>query len=115
MQAENLTAALGAAIVLALRVNTVELLCTAGFPALYTHVLAQRQLPPREHYGYLALYNAAYMFDDGLLVPTSVLTMHRFKLQERGGRRLKLISGAVLLALGLMLLLQPAWLEFEMR
>ncbi len=97
-------------IALAVFVNTVELLCTAGLPAVYTHILTQRHLPWWGYYGYLALYNVAYMLDDGLMVLMAVVTLNRFKLQQRGGRWLKLVSGTVLLALGLTLLIRPGLL-----
>jgi len=109
--AENLPAALAAAFTLAVLVNVVELLCTAGLPALYTNVLAQRGCGPGARYGYLGLYIAAYMFDDAIMVGIAVATLSRLKLQEAGGRWLKLVSGAVILGLGLVMLLRPAWLE----
>jgi hypothetical protein len=109
--AENLPAAIGAAFVLAVLVNLVELLCTAGLPALYTSILTQRGYSTAARYGYLALYIAAYMFDDALMVAGVVLSLSRFKLQENGGRWLKLVSGAVILALGLAMLFKPEWLE----
>jgi uncharacterized membrane protein HdeD (DUF308 family) len=40
-----------------------------------------------------------------------VLSLARFKLQETGGRWLKLVSGSVVLALGLTMLFKPEWLE----
>jgi len=109
--AENLPAALAAAFTLAVLVNVVELLCTAGLPALYTNVLAQCGCGPAARYGYLGLYIAAYMFDDAIMVGIAVATLSRLKLQEAGGRWLKLVSGAVILGLGLVMLLRPAWLE----
>lgn len=109
--AENLPAALAAAFVLAVLVNIVELLCTAGLPALYTGILTQRGYPAAVRYGYLGLYIAAYMFDDALMVATVVASLSRLKLQESGGRWLKLVSGGVILALGLTMLLKPEWLE----
>lgn len=109
--AENLPAALAAAFTLAVLVNVVELLCTAGLPALYTNVLAQRGCGAAARYGYLGLYIAAYMFDDAIMVGIAVATLSRLKLQEAGGRCLKLVSGAVILGLGLVMLLRPAWLE----
>ena len=111
IRAENLTGALAAVILLALLVNTVELLCTAGIPALYTRVLTEQALPGWAYYGYLALYNLAYMADDSLMLAIAVVTLSGRKLQERGGRWLKLISGMVMLALGLVLLLRPDWLD----
>ena len=102
--AERLGPALAGAVVLAALVNLVELLCTAGLPAIYTHVLARRALPTWQHYAYLGLYNAFYMLDDAVVLAAAVATLERYKLSERLGRGLKLLSGAVMLALGIVLL-----------
>jgi len=107
VQADNLTAALIGVTLVAVLVNFVELLCTAGLPAIYTQVLSQHDLPQAGFYGYLALYNLAYIFDDALMVTLVVVTMNRYKLQQRQGRWLKLISGTVILLLGLLLMLKP--------
>jgi hypothetical protein len=112
IQAENLTGALAGIVVLAFLVNLVELLCTAGLPALYTAILTSQALPRWKYYAYLTLYIAAYMLDDAILVTIGVVTLGKRKLQERGGRWLKLISGLIVLALGLLLLLRPHWLGF---
>lgn len=110
LKAESLPASLAAVAVLAVVVNFVELLCTAGLPAVYTAVLARHELPPLAHYGYLGLYILAYIVDDALMVGAAVLALGSGRLGERGGRRLKLLSGAVMLALGLVMLLRPQWL-----
>lgn len=110
LKAESLPASLAAVAVLAVVVNFVELLCTAGLPAIYTAVLTQYELSPLAHYGYLGLYILAYIADDALMVGTAVLALGSGKLDERGGRRLKLLSGGVMLALGLVMLLRPQWL-----
>jgi glutaredoxin len=108
--AENLTGAIVGASVLAVLVNIVELLCTAGLPALYTQVLTMRQLPAWQNYAYLTLYIAAYMADDTLAVTLATVTLGKHKMQEREGRWLKLVSGVVVLALGVVLLFKPEWL-----
>jgi glutaredoxin len=110
LRAENLVGALSAVVVLALLVNTVELLCTAGLPAIYTRALTMYSLPTWAYYGYLALYNLAYVADDGLMLAVAVVTLSRQRLQESGARGLKLLSGVVMLALGLILLVAPEWL-----
>jgi hypothetical protein len=110
-RAETIPLAMLAAAVLAVLVNFIELLCTAGLPALYTEVLASQGLPAWKRYAYLALYDVAYMFDDMIAVGVAVVTLSRHKLQERGGRWLKLLSGAVMLALALVLLFRPEWLS----
>ncbi len=105
-----LVAAIGGAAVLAVLVNIVELLCTAGLPAVYTQVLARHELSTAGYYGYLALYNVAYMVDDSVMVGVAVWTLSKRKLQESGGRQLKLLSGLVMAVLGLLLLAKPEWL-----
>ena len=108
--AESTRAALAGVIVLAVLVNVIELLCTAGFPALYTRILTLRELPAWQYYAYLALYNVAYVLDDGAVLMLAVVTLSRYKLQERGGRWLKLVSGLVMLGLAVLLTVEPAWL-----
>ncbi|MBE2264319.1 MAG: glutaredoxin family protein [Burkholderiaceae bacterium] len=95
---------------LAIAVNFVELLCTAGLPAVYTAVLAQQGLSPAAHYGYLGLYILGYIADDSLMVGIAIIALGSGKLGERGGRLLKLLSGFVMLALGAVLLWRPQWL-----
>ena len=102
-----------AVFVLALMVNSVELLCTSGLPAIYTQVLAASELQVWEYYGYLALYNVFYMLDDSLLLAAAVVTLRLTRLQEQGGRMLKLVSGLVMLALGLTLAFRPRWLDWS--
>ncbi len=110
VQAEHLTTALFGVAVLAVMVNLIELLCTAGLPALYTQVLTQQALSAPSYYGYLVLYNLAYIFDDGLMVAIAVISFSQLRLEVRQGRWLKLLSGALIFSLGLTLLLAPEWL-----
>ncbi len=111
--ADNLSGALAAAVALAVMVNLIELLCTAGLPALFTQILSLHELSWWEHQAYLALYILAYMFDDAVMVAIAVVTLSRRKVQERAGRALKLVSGGVMFVLGLLLLLRPEWLTFR--
>jgi cytochrome c biogenesis protein CcdA len=108
--AESLWVALGTAIVMAVLVNMVELLCTAGLPALYTSILSYQGYPRLVEYLYLGLYILAYMFDDTILLLVVAVTLSRRRLQEREGRWLKLVSGVVILALGIVMLFAPTWL-----
>lgn len=111
MRAEALLPSLAGVAVLAVAVNFFELLCTAGFPAIYTAVLAQQGLPPLAHYAYLGLYIAGYIADDALMVGSAVFALSSRKLSERAGRWLKLVSGIVMLALGATMILRPEWLR----
>jgi hypothetical protein len=104
--AENLAGAMLGAVVLAVLVQIVELLCTSGFPALYTRILTLRQMQGLDYYGYLLLYNLAYMLDDLIVLGIGVVTLSQRRLQEKEGRRLKLLSGLVMLGLGMYLFLR---------
>ncbi|MDD1605363.1 MAG: NrdH-redoxin, partial [Methylococcaceae bacterium] len=75
-----------------------------GFPALYTRILTLKQLGTVSYYGYLLLYNAAYMLDDLIILSIGVITLSQHRLQEKEGRWLKLISGLTMVGLGIYLL-----------
>lgn len=111
LNANALTASLLAVATLAVIVNVVELLCTAGLPALYTAVLTRHELEPAAHYAYLGLYILGYIFDDSLMVATAVIALSSRKLTEYTGRWLKLLSGTVMLVLGGVLIVRPEWLS----
>ncbi|WP_348674401.1 glutaredoxin domain-containing protein [uncultured Abyssibacter sp.] len=110
VRAEHVGFAIAAAAALAVVVNIVELLCTAGFPALYTAILTQQDLGAAAHYGYLGLYILGYIADDTLMVTIAVIFLGSRRLTRETGRWLKFISGAVMLGLGLVLVLRPGWL-----
>jgi len=80
MQSRSLPAALAAVAGLAVVVNAVELLCTAGLPAVYTAVLSQQNLGLAAHYGYLGLYIVGYIADDALMVGFAVPALSSNKL-----------------------------------
>jgi glutaredoxin len=107
MQAENLAAALLGAAVLAVLVQVVEFMCTSGFPALFTRILTLKQLDTPSYYSYLLLYDLAYMLDDVIVLAIGIVTLSQRRLQEKEGRWLKLISGLVMVGLGIYLLTVP--------
>ncbi len=110
LQADSLLPALAGVAALAVVVNFIELLCTAGLPAIYTAVLTQQGLTPLAHYAYLGLYILGYIADDALMVATAVAALSSRKLSAQAGRGLKILSGLVMLALGAVMLLRPEWL-----
>ena len=110
VQAEHVAGSMALVTVLAVLVNFVELLCTAGLPALYTRILSLQDLPAAAYYAYLVLYDLAYVLDDALVVGIAVWTLGGAKLRPEQGRWLKLVSGVTVLALGVLLLVAPQWL-----
>jgi hypothetical protein len=104
LRAPTYPAAIAGTVVLALLVQVVEFMCTSGFPALFTRILTLRELDTAAYYGYMLLYNAAYMLDDLIVLGIGVTLLSRHRLQEKEGRVLKLVAGVVMIGLGVYLL-----------
>ena len=109
--AESMTTMIIATLLLAIFANAYELLCTAGLPMVFTRILTLDTLPLPVYYAYLALYCTAYVVPLLAIVAAFALTLGRHKLTAREGRLLKLLSGLMMLGLGLLLALRPAWLN----
>jgi hypothetical protein len=77
----------------------------------FTRVLTLNELPTPTYYGYLALYNAVYVIPLLAIVFGFVWTLGSRKLQPSEGRTLKLLSGSMMLGLGIVLLIAPQLLE----
>jgi len=94
-------------VLLAIVANSYELLCTAGFPMVYTRALTLADLESWQYYAWLAAYNVIYVLPLLAIVTVFVKTMGARKLSESEGRLLKLISGFMMLGFGLLLLIAP--------
>ncbi len=111
LAAGSLPAMLLATVLLAIAANFYELLCTAGFPMVYTRLLTLQAENSAQHLAYLALYNVIYVLPLLVIVFAFVRTLGARKLSEREGRLLKLLSGLMMLGLGILLLAVPEWLD----
>jgi hypothetical protein len=97
---------------LAVLVNFIELLCSAGIPAVYTQVLALNDLPTAAYYAYIGLYIVVFMLDDVAIFATAMVAMRVAGLTGSYARYSHLIGGVVLLAIGAVMLLRPDLLAF---
>ncbi len=107
----SLPAMLAGTVVLAGVANSYEMLCTAGFPMVFTRTLTLRSLSHAEYYLYLAFYNLVYIIPLLVIVLIFVITLGSRKLSLWQGRILKLVSGLMMFGLGLVLLLNPSLLN----
>lgn len=99
-------------ILLAIAVNMVELLCSAGLPAVYTQVLSYAKLPGWQYYGYLILYILVFMLDDLIVFFTAMITLKAVGLEGKYARYSHLIGGVLILLIGILMLFKPQWLMF---
>jgi thiol-disulfide isomerase/thioredoxin len=107
----SLPVLLGATVALAITVNLYEILCTMGFPMVYTRILTISEVDVYGYYGYLALYNLVYVLPMAVIVTLFAYTLGSRKLQEHEGRALKLLAGMMMLGLGAVLLFAPELLN----
>jgi hypothetical protein len=105
--AKSVWAMLAGTAILAIAVNSYELLCTAGLPMVYTRILTLREADTFVYYMYLLLYNIIYVIPLLIIVMLFVLRFGSRKLGESEGRLLKLMSGMMMLGLGLLMLVAP--------
>jgi glutaredoxin len=104
--------ALGGIILLAVAVNMVELICSAGLPAIYTQVLSLSNLPSWQYYLYFGLYILVFMLDDLFIFFTAMITLQAVGVQSKYSRYSHLIGGFLMLIIGLLLIFKPEWLMF---
>ena len=111
VQSGHLPTMLATTLLLAGVANFYELLCTAGFPMVFTRLLTLREQDVAQHYTYLLFYNLIYVLPLLLIVLAFVRTLGSRKLSEREGRLLKLLSGLMMFGLGLLLVIAPEQLD----
>lgn len=111
-QREQLTVAMLGIVALAFAVNLIELVCSAGIPAVYTQVLAMTPMSTAQHYGYLSLYILVFMLDDLFVLAAALFTLQVTGIAGRYTHAATLVGAIVLLALGLVMIFRPQWLMF---
>jgi hypothetical protein len=109
---KNFYLAIGGVIFLAFAVNLIELICSAGLPAVYTQVLTLSNLSRLQYYLYLLLYIFVFMLDDMIVFFVAMITLKTAGMTGKYSRFSRLVGGALMLAIGLLLLFKPEWLAF---
>jgi len=104
--------ALGGIIILAFAVNLVELICSAGLPAIYTQVLSLNNLAGWQYYLYIALYIFIFMLDDLIVFFTAMITLEVTGISAKYTRASRLIGGILMFTIGLLLIFKPQLLMF---
>jgi len=111
LKATSISSTIMGTIVLAIAANSYELLCTAGFPMVFTRILTLQNLTTGQYYLYLIMYNCIYVIPLATIVVIFTTTLGAKKLTEWQGRKLKLLSGLMMFFLGLILLIDSALLN----
>jgi len=109
---EKFFLALISVIIIAGLVNLVELLCSAGVPAVYVPILTLANLPKWEYYGYLIFYIFIFMLDDIIVYFVAMKTLQIKAVDSKFTRYSGFVGGIIMIIIGILLLFKPGWLMF---
>ena len=104
----SMPALIGASVVLAAFASLVELPCTAGWPLIYTTILAEKVFEDSMvYYGYLLLYNLIYVIPLAVIITVFGCFLKGKQVTKEQMQIIKLIGGVFMVALGIVLLVNP--------
>jgi hypothetical protein len=104
-------ALIGATVAMAGGIALVELPCTAGFPVVWSGILAERGIHGAAFVGLLAIYVMVYLAIELTIFAVAIIGMNLGRMGERHGRVLKLMGGVVMVALAGALALRPELMD----
>jgi uncharacterized membrane protein/thiol-disulfide isomerase/thioredoxin len=99
-------------IALAFAVNSIEFVCSAAIPAVFTRVLSLASLTNFQYYGYILLYVVIFMLDDAVIFGTAAFALTS-NLGERYAKYFRPVGAAILIILGALLLACLYSTQFE--
>ncbi len=109
---ESLVLALIGIVLLAFAVNLVEMVCSAGLPAIFTKALTLNNLPQWQYYGYILFYLLFFMADDIIVFTIAMKTLQGVGLDTKYARYSHLVGGILMLLIGLAMIFKPSLLTF---
>lgn len=92
---------------LAVGVSLIEFSCTAGFPVIWSNIMIANNVNGLYFVVLLGLYMLIYLLDEIAVFAVAAISMKATRVEEKHGRLLKLVSGVIMLALGLVMLTNP--------
>ena len=96
-------------IALAFAVNSIEFVCSAAIPMVFTQVLALADLSTSQYYGYILLYVLFFMLDNIIIFGSAAIAMTS-NLGVKYAKYARPIGAAILMLLGVLLLFAPGLL-----
>jgi len=100
-------------IVLAVSVNLVELICSAGLPVIFTQVLSIQNMTGIEYFMYLLLYLLFFIADDIIIFVIAMKTTQLTGISTKYSRWAHLVGGIIMIILAILMVLKPEWLMLK--
>jgi cytochrome c biogenesis protein CcdA/thiol-disulfide isomerase/thioredoxin len=102
---------IAATAVMAAGISLIELPCTAGFPVVWSTLVASHEIEWWYFAALLTLYLLIYLAIELIIFLTALISFRVDRFEERHGRLLKLVGGLIMLALALVLLFAPEMMQ----
>ena len=99
-------------VALAVSVNLVELICSAGLPVVFTQILSMSNLATWQYYSYMLVYIIFFMLDDLFVFFTAMMTLRMTGVTTKYTRMTHLIGGLLMVIIGILLIFKPELLMF---
>lgn len=100
-------------IALAASVNIIELMCSIGIPLLFTQILAMNDLSTMQYGIYMFIYIFFFLIDDIVIFGISMFTLNVTGISTKYTKYSHLIGGIIMLLIGLLLIIKPELLMFN--
>ncbi len=97
----------GATTVMAAGIALIELPCTAGFPVIWSGLVASHEISPAFFAVLVLLYLLIYLLIELVIFGIAVVKLRIDRFEERQARILKLVGGVIMIALALVLVIEP--------
>lgn len=109
---KSLTIATIGVATLAVSVNIVEMICSAGFPAIYSQILSMNHVSNVGYYLYLLLYVIFFILDQVVIFAIAVKTMKLKGISTKYGNIAHYVGGIIMILIGLLMVINSSWLSF---
>ena len=110
---KSLLIAICGIILLAISVNLVELLCSAGLPVVFSELLAINNISGAKAVLYDLVYVFFFLIDDIIVFAIAIKTTDVVGISSKYNKYSHLIAGIIMLLIGILLLFKPGWLMFN--
>lgn len=100
-------------ILLAVSVNMVELLCSAGLPTVFIEILSLNNLSTFESFIYMFLYILMFMIDDIVIFIIAMTTLRITGISNKYTKYSHLIGGIIMIIIAVLMIFKTDWLMFN--
>lgn len=110
---EKFILALIGIIALACTINFIELLCSLGLPVMFTEIMNYNNITGLKSIIYIIVYIIFFLLDDLIVFFIAMKTLKIAAISNKYTKYSHLIGGLIMIIIGLLMLLKPAWLMFN--